>query len=197
MKNWKGAQTRGWDVFNLFWGLSSSSSSSSLFMSILWIEEFSDFLPRLEDCVAPLPLPLGAALFRAGRLDSLSYANIRCSRLLNNWEWQGYFMTNYSSMHTKLSGSRNQTIAEPKILIYFIFEGTCINPYRAVINLFHCISFGIVTWSHIIPIISTTLDGSCCRPASSQWNHVGYIFTVKALSRENQNDFILTLKWQK
>jgi len=53
-------------------------------MSILWIEEFSDFLPRLEDCVAPLPLPFGAALFRAGRLDSLSYANIRCSRLLNN-----------------------------------------------------------------------------------------------------------------
>jgi hypothetical protein len=40
--------------------------------------------PKLEDCVAPLPLPFGAALFRAGRLDSLSYANIRCSRLLNN-----------------------------------------------------------------------------------------------------------------
>lgn len=41
-------------------------------MSILWIEELSDFLPRLEDCVAPLPRPFGAALFRAGRLDSLS-----------------------------------------------------------------------------------------------------------------------------
>jgi len=49
-------------------------------MSILWIEELSDFLPRLEDCVDPLPLPLEAALFRPGGiLDSFSCA-IRCSR---------------------------------------------------------------------------------------------------------------------
>lgn len=76
-------------------------------------------------------------------------------------------------------------------------QGIGISPYRTVINLFHSILFGIITWSRsqIIPIISTTLDGSCCsnwcRPAISQQNHVEYIFTVKAPSGEYKSDLYI------
>lgn len=63
-----GEHTGSWAVFCLL-GVSSSSSSSSLLMSRLWIDELSALLPRLDGVAPrpfpfPFPVPLGALLLR-------------------------------------------------------------------------------------------------------------------------------------